>query len=38
VEGVPDCSRCPLKSDCPAGQQFLAAAKKPTEGKPKKSR
>ncbi|MBN9517167.1 hypothetical protein J0H58_01395 [bacterium] len=38
VEGTPDCAHCPLKADCPAGLQFLAAGKKPSEGKPKKSR
>ena len=35
VEGTPNCPACPLKSDCPTGQEVLAAAKKPAEGKPR---
>ncbi|HJZ56494.1 MAG TPA: hypothetical protein VKE74_16130 [Gemmataceae bacterium] len=33
VDGVPLCAACPLKADCPTGQETLA--KKPTENKPK---
>ena len=33
VDGTPHCSACPLKADCPTGQETLA--KKPTEGKTK---
>lgn len=33
VDGTPHCSNCPLKSDCPTGQEVLT--KKPTEGKSK---
>lgn len=35
VEGTPNCPACPLKGDCPTGQEVLAAAKKPAEGKPR---
>mgnify|MGYP003624048595 CR=1 FL=1 len=35
VEGTPNCPACPLKSDCPTGQEVLAAAKKSPEGKPR---
>jgi endonuclease-3 len=38
VEGTPHCPACPLKADCPAGQQFLAAKKSETKAKPHKSR
>lgn len=39
TEAAPDCPHCPLKAECPAGQQFIAAAKKAGgDGKPKKSR
>ena len=33
VDGTPHCSACPLKADCPTGQDTLT--KKPTEAKPK---
>jgi endonuclease-3 len=29
VEGVPHCGQCPLKADCPTGQEVLAKAKEP---------
>jgi endonuclease-3 len=35
VEGDPLCPQCPLKSDCPTGQERLAKAKAKPEGKPK---
>jgi endonuclease-3 len=36
VDGTPHCPACPLKADCPTGQEVLAAAKaKPAEGKAK---
>jgi endonuclease-3 len=36
VDGTPHCASCPLKGDCPTAPTVLT--KKPTEGKPKKSR
>jgi endonuclease-3 len=36
IEGTPRCGLCPLKGDCPTGQEVLA--KKPAAGKPKKPR
>jgi endonuclease-3 len=33
VDGTPNCGNCPLKADCPTGQEVLA--KKPAEGKPR---
>lgn len=35
VDGTPNCPACPLKGDCPTGQEVLAAAKKPAEGRAK---
>jgi endonuclease III len=36
VDGTPHCPACPLKADCPTGQEVLAAAKaKPADGKPR---
>lgn len=35
VVGTPHCPACPLKGDCPTGQEVLAAAKKPAEGRAK---
>lgn len=29
VDGIPHCGQCPLKADCPTGQEVLAAGKKP---------
>ncbi len=34
VEGTPHCPQCPLKADCPTGQELLAKAKE-TKPKPK---
>jgi endonuclease III len=36
VDGTPKCAVCPLKGECPTAPTVLA--KKPAEGKPKKSR
>ena len=36
IDGTPRCAACPLKSDCPTAPEVLS--KKPSEGKPKKSR
>jgi len=36
IEGTPRCALCPLKPDCPTAP--LVLAKKPADGKPKKSR
>lgn len=36
VEGTPQCPACPVKTECPTGQERVAKAK--SEGKPKKSR
>ena len=45
IEGTPHCAVCPLRSDCPTGQEILAAAKKAekaekaeAKSKPNKSR
>ena len=38
IEGTPLCAQCPLKSDCPTGQELLAKPKAkspPTDTKPK---
>jgi endonuclease-3 len=35
VDGTPNCPACPLKGDCPTGQEVLAVAKKPAEGRTK---
>src|SRR6185312_4739473 len=36
IDGTPRCAACPLKGECPTAP--LVLAKKPAEGKPKKSR
>lgn len=36
IDGTPRCGQCPLRPDCPTGQEVLA--KKPADAKPKKSR
>ena len=35
VEGVPYCPQCPLKSECPTGQELLAKGKAADKPKPK---
>lgn len=38
IDGTPRCGLCPLKHDCPTGQEVLAKKPAATPGKPKKSR
>lgn len=35
VEGTPHCPNCPLKGECPTGQELLAKAKSESKPKPK---